>query len=382
MTNTLDVLLAPGVFPPDSGGPATFAPTIARALTDREHTIRVVTNGNAPDGFDERYSFSVVRIPRGENVPLRYVRQFGTLVSELRSFDPDVALVNAFDLQAVTAARVTGVPVVTKIVGDNAWERARRAGITDDVETFQQRAYGPKIEALKRIRTFQTRAANHVVVPSEYLRNLVVSWGVPRERTTVIYNAVDVDPPTVPREERGDRVVTVGRLVPWKGVDGLIDAIVELDEDGLELHVVGDGPERESLGRYAERRDVRDRIVFHGRVKHERVLDLVANSYLFALNSTYEGLPHVVLEAMACGTPVVASNAGGTPEAVIDGETGVLVEQGNARAFVKATRQLATDESLWTRLRENAFTQLDERFDHDTMVSAYEQTLHDLVAQR
>lgn len=374
----LDVLLAPGVFPPDSGGPATFAPDIGRSLARRGHTIRVVTNGRAPTGFDSEYPFKVVRIPRGESIPLRYADQIRTLVEEIRDFRPDVVFSNAFDLQAVTAAKVNRTPVLTKIVGDNAWERARRAGLGVDIETFQRRRYGLKFEAFKLLRTFQTRGADYVSVPSAYLRDLVEGWGVPASDISVIYNSLDLERQSVPESERTDRITTVGRLVPWKGIDGIVEAFADVDSDA-ELHIVGDGPERQTLERQAAESGRRADIVFHGRVEHERVLELVSHSRVFTLNSTYEGLPHVVLEAMACGTPVVASAAGGTPEAVEDGKSGYLVDVGDTDALAHRFDQLLGDLDLREKLRRGAFEMLATRFDHETMVDEYERLLQQVA---
>src|SRR4029077_21032506 len=119
------------------------------------------------------------------------------------------------------------------------------------------------------------------------------------------------------------KVVTVGRLVPWKQVDQLIKAIAECDEAGLV--VVGDGPDRERLEQLARGGNLGDRVYFAGQRKQEETVSLMAACDLFVLNSTYEGLPHVVLEAMSAGLPVVATAVGGTPEVVSDGENGMLI---------------------------------------------------------
>lgn len=374
-------MLAPGVFPPDSGGPATFAPHLASALADRDHTVEVVTNGTVEAGYDDRYPFEVVRVPKGGSAPRRYARQILALNKAVRRFDPDVVLANAFDLQTVAATLPTDAPVVTKVVGDNAWERARRAGIVDDdIETFQEHWYSPKVTFLKLLRTIQTRGVDHVVVPSEYLRELVIDWGVPRERTSVIYNAVDVDPPDVDEADRNPWVTTVGRLVDWKGIEGVVEAFAEMDDRpaDAELHIVGNGPKRETLEGQVAATDCEDSVVFHSRVPHDEVLQILSQSQVFALNSTYEGLPHVVLEAMACGTPVVASKAGGTVETITDGKSGFLVDQGATGAFSDRFEQLLNDDALRQSFREEAYALLDHRFKFDSMVTAYEQLLADL----
>lgn len=287
-------------------------------------------------------------------------------------------LSNAFDLQTALAAIGIDIPVITKIVGDYAWERARRnSTITDDLDTFQTETHSRRIQCYKRLRTFQTRRMDHVVVPSEYLRDIVTGWGIPEDQTSVIYNAIDIDAPTIPKSDCKERIITVGRLVNWKGIDGIIDAFTSLatKRSNLECHIVGDGPKREALEQHAANTTVGNRIVFHGRVAHDRVLKLVANSRAFVLNSTYEGLPHVVLEAMAGGTPVVASAAGGTPEVVTDEQTGLLVDPTDTAALTAAIERVLDDGSLRSRLRTNAYAQLDEQFDHDRMIDEYESLL-------
>ncbi|MHC3378339.1 glycosyltransferase family 4 protein [Haloarcula sp. H-GB5] len=383
MKESLNVLLAPGIFPPDSGGPATFVSSLGRELVNRGHSVRVVTNGRASSEFDDQYPFKVVRIPRGNSVVSRYARQIRTLVVELRSYEPDVMLVNAFDLQATTAGRIVGVPTVSKIVGDSAWERARRSGETGkQIKYFQQFTFNPKLEGWKLLRTAPVRLADHVAVPSEFLRSLVTGWGVDPDETSVIYNAIDIDRPSVADSNRPPRIVTVGRLVPWKGIGGIIDAFQQTDVADAELHIVGDGPERNALEARASQQGVGDQVVFHGRIPHEQVLEIVSRSRVFALNSTYEGLPHVVLEAMACGTPVVASAVCGTPEVITDGEDGFLVPQDDVESFSKRFEQLLSKPSVRDQLRAQAYKRLESQFEHEKMVAEYETLLREVASTR
>lgn len=369
-------MITPGIFPPDAGGPATFSPLLGRALVDRGHDVKVVTNGTAPEGFDDAFPFEVVRVARSDNGAIRSVDQVVTLLRQVLAFDPDVVLTNAFDPQAVGVSRMTRTPVVTKIVGDYAWERARWQGrTTDSIDAFQELRQPLRVELYKLARTIPTRMADHVTVPSKYLRGIVQSWGVPLERISVIANACTVDVPDPPDiEDRPPHVSTVGRLVEWKGIHGIIDAFAMIADDHprAELHIVGEGPRREELEARARATGYGSRIVFHGRRPHRCVLDLLANSRVFALNSTFEGLPHVVLEAMACGTPVVASDAGGTPEAVVDGQSGVLVEQGDTAAFGRQLSRLLHDPELCRTLQGAGFERVGD-FGVNEMVDGYEQ---------
>ncbi|MER3407671.1 MAG: hypothetical protein C4292_02470 [Nitrososphaera sp.] len=175
-------------------------------------------------------------------------------------------------------------------------------------------------------------------------------WGVPEERIEVVYNALEpmdgIEPVPVPLQTPL-KAVTVGRLVPLKRVDGILEAIAQIPELGLV--VVGDGPERARLECRAASLGVSERVYFAGRRSREETLSLMAACDIFVLNSTHEGLPHVVLEAMALGLPVVATAVGGTPEVVKHGATGLLISTQNG-AIPAALERLARDAALRARM--------------------------------
>lgn len=372
--------MATGIFPPASGGPATFVPQLAESFVDRGHDVMVVANGQPAEAIDAEFPFDVVRIQPGGSSVYRYLRQVSTITRSIRQFDADVVFTNAMDWQGVLAAKITRRPVVIKIVGDLAWQRCRRnRGLTDDIETFEQKTYSRRIEALKLLRTKQSQWASEVIVPSNYLRELVSDWGVDRERISVIHNSIESRNRILDYSERKQRIVTVGRLVNWKGVGDLIHSFDQIagEHPSLEFHIVGDGPERERLERIADDVSATERITFHGRVPHETVLDLLSESLLFSLNSTYEGLPHVVLEAMSCGTPSVVSDAGGNPEVVTDGKNGYLCQQGSSSAFADRFEDLLIDEQTWREFQSNCLDRIETTFDYQNMIDQYERTLEE-----
>jgi glycosyltransferase involved in cell wall biosynthesis len=368
------ILIVTGIFPPDIGGPATYVPQIAEGLAQRGHAVTVVTLSDRLDHEDGGYPFRVIRLPRRAFRPWRMGRTVLVLLRLGRR--ADVLFVNGLALESVLANFVLRKPLVMKVVGDLAWERATGRGWTaDDFETFQRRRYGLRIELLKALRSWWTRRADRVIVPSRYLARWVVGWGVPAEKILVIYNAVEpvdgVEPlPVLLRTPV--KAVTVGRLVPWKQVNGLLEALTEVPELGLV--VVGDGPERPRLERRARELGVQDRVYFAGRRPKKEALGLMAACDLFVLNSAYEGLPHVVLEAMALGLPVVATAAGGTPEVVRDGETGVLVP-GRYGTLGASLSALARDPALRRRLGRAARQWIGERLSAENMIRLTEETL-------
>jgi glycosyltransferase involved in cell wall biosynthesis len=368
------ILIVTGIFPPDIGGPATYVPQIAEGLAQRGHAVTVVTLSDRLDHEDGGYPFRVIRLPRRAFRPWRMGRTVLVLLRLGRR--ADVLFVNGLALESVLANFVLRKPLVMKVVGDLAWERATGRGWTaDDFETFQRRRYGLRIELLKALRSWWTRRADRVIVPSRYLARWVAGWGVPAEKIVVIYNAVEpvdgVEPlPVLLRTPV--KAVTVGRLVPWKQVNGLLEALTEVPELGLV--VVGDGPERPRLERRARELGVQDRVYFAGRRPKKEALGLMAACDLFVLNSAYEGLPHVVLEAMALGLPVVATAAGGTPEVVRDGETGVLIP-GRYGTLGASLSALARDPALRRRLGRAARQWIGERLSAENMIRLTEETL-------
>jgi glycosyltransferase involved in cell wall biosynthesis len=409
----MNVLIITGIFPPDIGGPATYVPAVSGELVRRGHKLTVVTLSDNLDHDDRSYGFPVQRIRRSLFKPARF------LITVLRIFregrTAQVLYVNGLYIEAVVANFFLRKPLVQKIVGDWAWERATNKGwVTDNFEEFQKSVHGLKVEMLKGLRRFCACRADTVIVPSRYLVRAVANWGVSEKKIAVIYNsveplslsadqeiAVDKSPHAplfqsgveilerrkIPLCKGGDRgifskepiplstpvkVVTVGRLVPWKRVDHLIEALAGCAEAGLVI--VGDGPQRHRLEGIARELRMDDRVYFAGQRTKAETLSLMAACDLFVLNSTYEGFPHVVLEAMCLGLPVVATAVGGTPELVRDGENGVLLAPNANGALSKTLMKLVTSSEGRQRLAAGA-QQTMQRFQRSAMIEATEAAL-------
>ncbi|MCI0689859.1 MAG: glycosyltransferase [Sporichthyaceae bacterium] len=144
------------------------------------------------------------------------------------------------------------------------------------------------------------------------------------------------------------RVVFLGRLHAQKQVDTLVRAAGQLPDTQIVL--VGDGPERASLQRLAQRLGVAARVRFLGFVPHERVAGLLRGADALALPSRYEELGTALLEGMQAGLPIVASATGGVRQVIDDGRTGLLVPPGDPSVLAAALRQVLTDSTLAARL--------------------------------
>lgn len=335
------ILASSSIVAPEIGGPATYLEGLLPELRARGHEVRVLAYGDDPHAGPPA---GLTRVPRGF-LPLRLARYARAYVTS--SAWADVVLV--LSLAVPRPPRRRRVPVVIRVPGDVAWERAINRGWIEPEETleaFQTAGHGWRVEALKRWRSRVTRRADGVIVPSAYVRGLVVGWGVDPGMVEVVPNAVRGDSPAASLsmlearrrlgwEAGGAYVVAAARLTRWKGIDHLIDAVAKVD--GLWLVVVGDGPAAADLVRRAS--TAAAAVTFAGSMsRNDLALRLRAADYL-VVYSTYEGLSHTALEALAVGTPVIASRCGGNPEVVEDGVNGLLVPPADTEALADALRR-------------------------------------------
>ncbi len=375
------ILIVTGIFPPDIGGPATYVPQIAEALLENGHEVSVVTTSEPESLYldDNQHPFPVYRMNRRTHIGWRSLHFARTIFYHAKK--ADVVLANGVLLEATVGSFLARKPIVQKIVGDPTWERARNRGwSSDNFETFQNRHYGLKIEALKKLTTFVACRAEKIIVPSRYLAGWVRKWGITQDKIVVIYNSVQpldlVDPAPAPMTS-SVKLVTACRLVSWKHVDSIIRAIGQMDDVGLL--VCGDGPERNHLDMLTRDLGLTDRIYFAGQKNRKDTLALMAGCDIFVLNSTYEGFSHVILEAMSLGLPVIATAVGGTPELVKNGETGILIKNGNAEALRSAVLQLTHSPETLQAMGEKAKSAV-KTFSFPTMVTETEEVLRAVSA--
>jgi len=192
------------------------------------------------------------------------------------------------------------------------------------------------------------RSASAVLVLSERIADRLVACGVPRSRVRVSPLGIELNGFTGPRPpastQRGRRIVYAGRLVREKGVQELIAAFGTLATPGAGLIIVGDGPDRATLEAAARRVASGHRIRFVGAVPHDRIRAFLQQADVVVLPSWYEERGRVLLEAMAVGTPVVATRTGGVP--VREGLNGLLVPPRDRRLLARAIDRILGDEAL------------------------------------
>ncbi|MGB8276055.1 MAG: glycosyltransferase family 4 protein [Alphaproteobacteria bacterium] len=224
----------------------------------------------------------------------------------------------------------------------------------------------PRHALPRRMILWAAREAAAVITVCQALKDTLVSMGVPDQKVTVLRNGVDLvlfrplgrDAARRTLGIEGPTILSVGHLIPRKGHDIVIRALAEIPE--ARLIIAGTGPEDRALRRLTETLGLDHRVRFAGAVPHERLAEYYSAADVLALGSDREGWANVLLESMACGTPVAATNIWGTPEVVAVPEAGLLVQERTGPAMAAALRALLARPPDRTATRAYA-----ERFSWD-----------------
>jgi glycosyltransferase involved in cell wall biosynthesis len=259
---------------------------------------------------------------------------------------------------ALPIADKTGLPLVVTFHGGDA---------TKD-KHFGRRAPVPTIFQRRRQKMVET--AHTILCVSHFVRDTLIARGFRKDKLVTHYLGIDIPENAVlPPAGVGNTVLFVGRLVEKKGLDTLIDAMAALRESApsLELSVIGDGPARSELEKRAKAASIKAQ--FQGWQEEKKVLAAMRRALLLAVPSRVaeggdsEGLPTVIMEAMALGVPVVATRHAGIPEIVSDRVTGMLVPEVDPQALATAILAVKTESGLANRLCGEAYADVRARFD-------------------
>lgn len=219
-----------------------------------------------------------------------------------------------------------------------------------------------------------SRGVDHFGYLAEYTANELARV-IPRSKLTKIAPGIDIEHfkwKTV--EKRRPTIISVGRLVHRKGQDKLVEAlpIIKREIPDVELIFVGEGPHRKELDRLVKKYELESSVRFIGRVNYKELPSYFALGDVFAMPSRsrllgleVEGLGIVYLEASACGLPVIAGNSGGAPDAVLEGETGFVVDGNNIDEIATRAIELLSNPDLCKKFGERGRRWVEEEWHWD-----------------
>ena len=369
-----------GIWPPDVGGPASHAPEVARWLHEHAWEVEVVTTASAPPAPQP---YPVRFVPRALPTGMRHLAGARLVASRARRADV-VYTTGTFGRSAGGASLVRR-PYVVKLTADPAFERARRRGLVrGDVDEFQQGGGGARAAVLRFARDVELRHAAHVFTPSAYLRELALRWGLSPARVSVLPNPAPELPELAARDDvrralsfDGPTFAFAGRLTAQKSLETALEALARVPE--ATLVIAGDGDRLDALRARASQLGLNGRVRFLGAQPRQRVLELFHAADGALLSSAWENFPHTVVEALAAGTPVIATDVGGVREAVEDGRNGLIVPAGDVEALADALRRYIDDGELRARLQREAQPSV-ERFSADAVFTELESVLRGVAA--
>jgi len=325
-------------------------------------TVGVFENQHKPNievlKAAERRGLETVRIPCAGRLDRNAIRKIREFIDE-HSIDLVHSHGYKSNLYGYLGARAVKVPVVSTCHGWPGKTQALRLYYTLDRLL------------LKRF--------DQVVAVSDAIGDTLREKRIAEERIERIDNGIDVERfANVPAERRqraqridGTRIGFVGRLAPEKGLVYLLTAAqsVVRQYPRVRFHLVGDGPDLPQLKALTKQLEIEDNIIFAGYSKDIR--NALVEFDVFVLPSTTEGMPMALLEAMAAGTPVIASRVGAIPTIVIPNQTGLLVEPGDVRSLEAALLQYLRDPAFAGKMGASAAEMVHSRYSSAKMAQSY-----------
>ena len=344
------------------GGLERVATTLTLRLHERDTDVVVCTRGAYDDHtlqeLLERAGVPLVRIPRPRPRPRDLVAAALAIAPVLRKRRPDA--IHAHNPGAAIAAALA-----------RTLARARETAIVTTYHGLPPEKMGPAMRVLSLTSDLVTGIGPTAT-------GELAHAGFPRERLVTVRNATDAAA-TRPRDEvrrefgleDAEIVTTVGRYVEEKNQALQLEALAVLAPERPRLRgmLVGVGPLRDELDRRAHELGIHDRVLLTG--ARADAIDIVAASDVLTLTSTREGLGLTLIEAMAVGTPVVATAVGGIVDVVVDDETGLLVSAGDVHGLARAIARLLDDDALRARLVARGRARVEAEFSVDAMVDGY-----------
>jgi len=377
----LKILITVGIYPPDIGGPASFVPKIANLLSQNNYEVTVICLSDSK--LQDNETYKVKRILRNQNLLIRWLKTI--ILIMLNGRNAEYIFVNGLPMESYVANIFLRKKLVRKIVGDWAWERGRNKGLIEDsFDEFQLNSHNLHLEIAKFSRGWTATKADIVITPSRHLSNVVKNWGVKADRLKVIYNGTRITNNEFNKSNSNIiKLITVGRLAPWKNVDSIIEAMYLLKKEDLKINliIVGSGPQELDLKKQVDNLNLSNEVIFTGQKKYLELKEYYKSADIYIQASGYEGLPHVLLEAINFDLAIISTPIGGTNEILQDGKNGFILdlEKGikpNSKNLKNIILEAVNNKKLTEEKRVNAKKLLNSKFDESKNLYEYLEILN------
>ncbi|MCK5021975.1 MAG: glycosyltransferase family 4 protein [Candidatus Pacebacteria bacterium] len=350
----MKILITTGVYPPDIGGPATYSKLLFDELPKRGIEVDVL-------------SFGEVRfLPK----IIRHIIYFFKILKKSKG----VGIIYAQDpvsvgLPTMLASKILNKRFFIRIAGDYAWEQGvQRFDVKDNLDDFsaKNKGYSFMVRVFKKIQKTVANSADMIIVPSQYFKGIISNWGIEPSKINAIYNGIKISQQSEVvfsndiKDESTNKekvLLSVGRLVPWKGFDVLIECMPEILKNypNLKLKIIGSGPQKENLEKIINKLNLRDDVFLTGQLEREKTLKCMEEADLFILNTQYEGFAHQLIEVANLKTPIITTNIGGNPELIENNKEGILIEPNNKQQIIDSIIKVLKNNEFREDIVKNAF---------------------------
>jgi len=348
------VLLLTEEFPPEIGGIQSYLSQLWSNLPD-ESSLVIAKKEKGDKEWDEQQKYKIIRIDTKTNTFPRWKPALKKLREAVEEFKPEVIVCGKALFEGRAAYRIWKEKKIPYVVITHAME----------INTWLSH-WKTKYDLLKVLNN-----AARVLVVNQKVKEILIKNGVSEKKFVKMYPGVDdffaekdLDVQAI-KDELGlvgnKVVVTVSRMVKRKGIDVALLAMPQIVKEvpNVSYVVIGDGPELEGLKKLAKLVGTSFKTKFLGSISREKIRKILQASDLFLLTprdekGNMEGFGIVYMEAAASGLCSVGSKSGGVPEAVIDGQTGILVDENNADQTAAAVIKLLKDDDLRKKMSAEA----------------------------
>jgi glycosyltransferase involved in cell wall biosynthesis len=369
-------------FPPHIGGEETYVYSLSRELAARGHEVTVLTS--LESGLCKNENISGVKIHRIKVLMKVYNNPVApSLFAKLIQEDAKNCVLHAhqypifFSDVSAFVSLTRHIPFILHV------------HVIPEPKSFSSSI--PLTLYYKLLWKLTLKPTCRIIVPSFAYRKLLLNLGVAAKKIRVVPYAIDTykfhpknDGSNFKKKvacEGFKIILTVGRLNYQKGLHVLIKALplIKNQFKDIKLIIVGEGEERKHLQDLTMRLNVDENVVFTGALHNDELPQAYACADVFVLPSFFESFGITFLEAQATGKPIVGTNVGGVPEAVLNRESGLLIEPGNVKDLAQAVITILSDREMAKRMGERGRKHVEENFSWyiavDKIVSLYKEIL-------
>jgi glycosyltransferase involved in cell wall biosynthesis len=362
------ILIITGILPPDIGGPALFTENYCKWLKKKNYKVEILTLGDKK--FYKKNNITIIN--RNAFFLFRFIKTVIAIINRSKKYK--IILVNGLHLETSFATFFSKSIFYFRVAGDKAWEFSKSKKITNlSFDEFQMKNNFFTL-FLKFLRNLSLRRSSAIIVPSKYLKKIVINWNLNKKVYQINNSAlIERNRNTKIKKNKKFIITSVARLVDWKNLRECIDAVKYFKN--IEYNIIGDGPLLNYFKNYIHINGLNNKIILHGKKNHKYISKIMHKSSVFLLISSYEGMSHVILDAMKLKIPLVISHIPPNKEVIKHNSEGLMVNLKKKNDLLNKLKYLHKNQNLLNFFSNKAFKKYNKFFKKEINFSKYDKLI-------